>query len=189
MTMALSTMLGLDERAADLSGYGAIPAAMAREVAASGTWGCTVTDDRSGRVHGTVLGLGRGTFTPDYTPTTAAWEFVVERDGMCVFPGCRRQAARCDLDHQVPWPDGDTCDCNLEALCGNHHRLKHESGFTVTRDASGVWTWVTPMRRTYERGPTVIPHGRVTPGPIMADAAGDTDTADDAAAEQDPPPF
>jgi hypothetical protein len=131
VTVGLDTLLGRDHNPAELAGYGPIPAAIARDLATRGVWRCAATDD-----HGTILGLGRATFTPNYRPPAATARLVRLRDTECVFPGCRRQARYCDLDHRVPHRlGGATCDCNLQVLCGHHHRLKHEAGFEVTLDA------------------------------------------------------
>ena len=36
------------------------------------------------------------------------------RNPTCTAPGCRRAAARCDLDHVTPYDQGGrTCECNL----------------------------------------------------------------------------
>jgi len=185
LTVPLSTVLGLDETPGDFGPYGPIPAAMAREVAAlaaevanRGVWRCAVTDDSPGAVHGTVLGLGRSTRIAGYVPGASVRGFVERRDGVCRFPGCRRQAAGCDLDHRDPWrPSGGgvTCECNLQAVCANHHRLKHEARFAVARERDGVLAWTTPTGRTYRRSPSVLPHVRPPDRARMVD--------------HDPPPF
>ncbi|TDS87510.1 HNH endonuclease signature motif containing protein [Nesterenkonia aurantiaca] len=46
------------------------------------------------------------------------------RDGTCQAPGCMVAAEHCDIDHQIPWPQGETTASNLWALCRKHHRLK-----------------------------------------------------------------
>lgn len=46
------------------------------------------------------------------------------RDGTCQAPGCMVAAEHCDIDHQIPWPHGETTASNLWALCRKHHRLK-----------------------------------------------------------------
>ncbi|KAA9394937.1 HNH endonuclease, partial [Kocuria coralli] len=50
------------------------------------------------------------------------------RDETCRFPGCRRQATGCDVDHTIPWATGGTTAItNLAHLCRRHHRIKHET--------------------------------------------------------------
>jgi hypothetical protein len=166
VTIGLDTLLGLNETPGDLAGYGPIPAFAIRDLATRGTWRCAATD-----AHGTVLGLGRSTFTPRYRPPGATARLVRQRDRTCVFPGCRRQARRCDLDHRTPHRlGGATCECNLQALCGNHHRLKHEAGFTVTADPDpdappGTLTWTTPTGHRVRRHPQPANGTRLPDGP------------------------
>lgn len=65
-----------------------------------------------------------------YRPDAALRAAVVERDGTCRHPGCTVHAARCDLDHVVPFNAADplgggpTREDNLISLCRRHHRLK-----------------------------------------------------------------
>ena len=59
-----------------------------------------------------------------YRPSPAQRRFGKTRDRTCRHPGCGQPVARVDLDHVVPYPEGDTdCD-NLCCLCRRHHRLK-----------------------------------------------------------------
>jgi hypothetical protein len=44
----ITTLLGLDEHPGELVGYGPIPAPLAREIAAEGTWRRLLTDPASG---------------------------------------------------------------------------------------------------------------------------------------------
>lgn len=59
------------------------------------------------------------------------------RDQTCKAPGCCTPAARCDMDHRSPWPDGPTSGENIWALCRKHHSLK----------GHGVLQWQTPDGR------------------------------------------
>jgi hypothetical protein len=44
----------------------------------------------------------------------ALQHLIRARSATCTAPGCRRPAARCDLDHTVPWDQGGiTCECDL----------------------------------------------------------------------------
>jgi hypothetical protein len=71
------------------------------------------------------VGLGPPASTTAYRPTAEQRRFVQVRDRTCRWPGCRRSAARCDLDHVEPYADGGATDCaNLCCLCRRHHRLK-----------------------------------------------------------------
>ncbi len=177
VTIPLSTLLALADHPAELAGYGPIPAAMARELvrdlSRSAIWRCAVTDDHPGRPHGTLVALGRSTFSTAYTPGRATRDFVTTRDGTCRFPGCRQPATRTttDLDHRVPWrpsgAGGATCDCNLQTLCGNHHRLKHETRFSVSGDPAGV-TWNHPDRPDLpQAGQPAAARPDARPGPVL----------------------
>jgi hypothetical protein len=79
------------------------------------------------------------------------------RDATCRFPGCTRAAARCDVDHTVPYVAGGTTDAtNLAHLCRTHHRLKHATAWTVRHtgtDATLVWT--SPTGREHTTRPAV----------------------------------
>jgi hypothetical protein len=88
-----------------------------------------------------------------YTPSAALADLVRARDVTCRFPGCRQPADRCDLDHVVPWPDGPTAADNLAALCRHHHRLKHQTQWTVRAGPAGDLTWTAPTGHAY----TTIP--------------------------------
>jgi len=168
ITIAAGTLIGLDEHPGFLHGYGPVVASMARDVAATGTWRCAITDD----VHGTLMGLGTSTYTSKYKPTRALRHFLMTRDRVCRVPGCSAPAMVCDVDHRIPWPDGPTCECCTECLCGTHHRLKHEAGFTLTpstdpNDPPGTLYWGTPARHQYPSYTAQLdphPPGSPTPG-------------------------
>ncbi|HKA69987.1 MAG TPA: HNH endonuclease, partial [Actinomycetes bacterium] len=98
---------------------------------------------------GALLELGRTT----YVPPAALADQVRARDVTCRFPGCRRPAIGCDLDHTRRHPDGPTCPCNLAALCRHHHRLKHHTDWTVVQDEHGVLTWTSPTGHVYRTYP------------------------------------
>jgi uncharacterized protein DUF222 len=70
-------------------------------------------------------------------------------------PACNAQAVHCDLDHTVPYPDGPTCQCNLDPKCRRHHRCKQAAGWTVEQPVPGVVRWTVPSGRTYTTTPTV----------------------------------
>ncbi len=142
ITVPLGTLLGLGDEPAYLAGYGPIPDVLARRLAADGIWRRILTDP----VSGTVLDVGR----TRYEPPTGLDDFVRTRDGTCRFPGCRRRASACDLDHTVPFPAGETSAANLHALCRAHHRLKHESDWDVRVDGEpNRLVWTSPAARQY----------------------------------------
>ncbi len=53
-----------------------------------------------------------------YRPSRKLQHLVRARSARCTAPGCGRPAARCDLDHTVPWDQGGiTCECDLAPRC------------------------------------------------------------------------
>ena len=144
-----------------------VPDAVARALAAGGTWRRLVTDPLSGA----VIDVGR----TRYRPPAALADLVRARDGACTHPGCAVPARRCDLDHITPWSGGGTTGLdNLTALCRTHHRLKHAPGWTLTRTPGGDLTWTTPTGARYRRNRdatiTALPR-RVGPHHITLPAA------------------
>jgi hypothetical protein len=86
-----------------------------------------------------------------YCPPRRLRNLVMIRQRTCSFPGCRRPARRCDLDHTVPYDQGGaTCECNLAPLCRRHHQAKQAPGWHLTQDQPGVMTWRMPHGREYQ---------------------------------------
>src|SRR5215471_792626 len=142
VTVQLSTLLGCNEQPAHLDGYGAITADMARRLAAdeSGTWRRLVTDDTQ------LLDYGRKTYRPPVNLT----DHVIARDKTCTFPGCRRTARLCDLDHVEAWTDGGgTNHDNVAALCARHHNAKHDAGWRFKPRPDGTREWASPTGHRY----------------------------------------
>ena len=80
-------------------------------------------------------------------------DFLSVRDRTCRFPGCRRKAERCQVDHAQAWDAGGaTGPANLGALCVRHHQLKTHGGWTITAShADGSCAWTSPQGRDYQR--------------------------------------
>jgi len=90
-----------------------------------------------------------------YHPSRKLAHLIRARSATCTAPGCRRPAARCDLDHTVPWDQGGlTCECGLAPLCRRHHRCKQAEGWQLEQPEPGVLIWRTPAGRSYATGPT-----------------------------------
>lgn len=121
---------------------------------------------------GTAIDLGRSC----YRVSGPLRRWITARDRTCRFPGCRRRAARCQVDHVEPWDEGGRTDAaNLQSLCARHHQLKTHAGWRVTRDLqSGTTRWISPLGREHEVGaePVFLPPRRGEPP-----------------AEPEPPPF
>lgn len=84
-----------------------------------------------------------------YRPSAALRRRVRSRDRTCRFPGCNTPAARCDLDHVVPYPHGPTDETNLMCVCRTHHLFKHHGGWRSRLSLDGTVTWRAPDGRTY----------------------------------------
>jgi len=103
----LPTALGLAANPGVIPGHGAVPAALARAMAADRDWVRWTTDP------GTRQVIDRGRET--YRPSDRMRAFLAARDRVCGFPGCSRRAQDCDCDHVVNFgrPDGSTVAINL----------------------------------------------------------------------------
>jgi hypothetical protein len=143
VTVAASTLLGVDELPGELAGYGPITADTARRIAADGTWRRLLTDPRTGRFDELSLDC--------YEPPQDMADHVIARDRTCRTPGCRTPAARCDLDHRDPYPRGPTSAGNLDPQCRSHHNVKTHTDTVVLRDTDGAHTFTLPSGRSYHR--------------------------------------
>ncbi|PZS30633.1 MAG: hypothetical protein DLM58_13555, partial [Pseudonocardiales bacterium] len=154
VSVALSTLLGLDEEPGELAGSGPIPATLARKLAAdeTGTWRRLVTDPL-----GRLIDYGH----TRYKPPKHLADHVIARDRTCRFPMCDRQACRCDLDHLQPWErDGHTNEPNLQTLCCRHHHAKHDAGWLPEPLPDGTIEWTSPTGHTYRDEPATYPIDR-----------------------------
>ena len=90
-----------------------------------------------------------------YHPSRKLAHLIRARSATCTAPGCRRPAARCDLDHTHPWDDGGaTCECNVSPLCRHHHRCKQAEGWHLEQPEPGVLIWRVPSGRSYTTTPS-----------------------------------
>ena len=93
-----------------------------------------------------------------YHPSRKLAHLIRARNARCTAPGCGRPAARCDLDHTVPWDQGGlTCECGLAPLCRRHHRCKQAEGWRLEQPQPGVLIWRTSAGRSYATTPTEYP--------------------------------
>jgi uncharacterized damage-inducible protein DinB len=143
VSVALSTLLRLDEQPGELEGYGPIPAEVVRQLAGAedASWRRLITDEA-----GRLLDYGRST----YRPPADLRDFVVARDRTCRFPTCNRKACRCEIDHVHAWQHGGhTNPDNLVALCCRHHHGKHDAGWRLKRLPDGSIEWTSPTGHSY----------------------------------------
>jgi hypothetical protein len=188
VVVAASTLLGVDDEPAELTGMGPITAATARAIAAGGTWRRLLTDPATGR----LVELS----TDAYEPPQQLRDFVIARDRTCRGLGCRLPADRCDLDHRVPHPEGRTEAGNLDPACRSWHRIKTLTDTHVEPDGAGGLLITLPSGRTYRRpAEPVLDHpGLAPPADPVQTFAGDPDPPDGADAaidnpDDDVPPF
>jgi hypothetical protein len=81
------------------------------------------------------------------------------RDGGCRFPGCNHHRFT-DAHHIRHWADGgETSIDNLVLLCRHHHRLVHEGGFGVERNADGLIRFNRPDGRLIGEHPQLPASG------------------------------
>jgi len=65
---------------------------------------------------------------------------IIARDRHCVFPGCDRPPAACQVHHVEWWEHGGATDIgNNVLLCSHHHHLVHEGGWQLTVERES-WT-------------------------------------------------
>ncbi|GAB2482643.1 hypothetical protein GCM10027063_25940 [Promicromonospora xylanilytica] len=161
ITIAATTLLGLDNVPGHLDGYGPIPADVAARIATDATWQRLVTDP--------ITGILTDYSTTTYQPGKILRQAVIARDQTCAFLQCDRPARWADLDHITPFdhdhdPDpateppgtpGQTRATNLQPLCRAHHLAKTHHGWTPVRDpTTGTTTWTAPTGHHYTRPAT-----------------------------------
>lgn len=114
VSLDAATLAGLADNPGELAGFGPIPAAMARDLAAAARrWRAALIDEDTGQVKD---------LSAAYRPRRLLDLAVRARDRTCCFPGCRQPAHRCDLDHTVAHDrGGPTAPGNLGPLCRHHH--------------------------------------------------------------------
>jgi hypothetical protein len=144
----LTTLAGLDERAAEIPGMGPVLADVARQIVdrqPEAEWRCTVTDDQ-GRIVDII--------TTSRRPTKALSRHVAAGQPVCSFPGCRVPAVDCDFDHLIPWSvGGATSAKNGGPKCRHDHLLK-DNGWAHERiDGEDVCTSPLGHAHTTQRPP------------------------------------
>lgn len=140
----LTTLLGLDQHAVEVAGYGPVIKDILDQFNPDNQWQVTITSH--GRPVDTILTRRR--------PTQPMRRQVETRDQTCVFPGCRTPATGCDLDHRTPYAQGGlTHPHHLDPLCRHDHVIHHKAGWTRHPNPDGSHTWHSPLGATYTRPP------------------------------------
>nr|WP_274638342.1 HNH endonuclease signature motif containing protein [Microbacterium bovistercoris] len=145
VTIPARTLTGQTAGGATVTGFGAIDDEVARDLAgAARVWTRVFTDPCT----------GVPTSVDRYRPTNRQRLLLRVRDEHCRFPGCRRPAHKCDIDHTVAYAEGgQTCLCNLAHLCKRHHTLKHETDWVVIQRPGGILEWTAPTGRVHHTRP------------------------------------
>ena len=135
------TLLGADDGPADLVGRSPIDADTARCLARNTpSWTRVLTDP----VDGTLVTIDR------YRTAVPQRHYLRARDQHCRFPGCRRAAIRCEVDHTIDAAlGGPTALWNLAHLCQRHHSMKQFTRWRVRQLPRGVLEWTSPTGRVY----------------------------------------
>jgi hypothetical protein len=155
LVIDLPTLLALADGGAggqvELRGAGPVSADVVRDLLADPEVAVTMRRLVTDPVTGHLLDYGRRV----YQVPQRLREYVIARDRVCRFPGCRRAAARSQIDHAEAWNDGgDTSPANLGALCTRHHQLKTHAGWRITDSRpDGSCTWTSPHGRIYDHDP------------------------------------
>ncbi|MEH3089346.1 MAG: DUF222 domain-containing protein [Microbacterium arborescens] len=141
VVITADTLTGKDEHPAEAVGAALVDADTVRELAGqASSW------DR--------LFIDPVTRTPveidTYRPTAAMARLLKARDQHCRFPGCRRAAIRCEIDHTIDHAlGGHTHIYNLAHLCQRHHSMKQFTHWQVRQLGGGVLEWTSPLGRIY----------------------------------------
>lgn len=136
------TLLGKDDDPALLVGRSPIDPDTARAIA--GATRCPWERVLTHPVTGAVLHVDT------YHRSAAIDRFLRARDQRCRFPGCRRPAVHCEVDHTHDYALGGATDvCNLAHLCQRHHTMKQFTPWQVRQLGSGTLEWTSPLGRIY----------------------------------------
>jgi hypothetical protein len=155
VTVPVLSLLGHSEQPASLDGIIPIDPQTARELATHAPSFQRILTDP---ITSTILDVDRTSYRP---PADLA-RLVRTLSPTCDFPGCTTPAARCDLDHITDWHHGGTTAVtNLQPLCRDHHRLKHNTRWRITREPEpdappghpDRTTWTSPTGHTRTSDP------------------------------------
>lgn len=171
LTIPALAWVGRTAEQAQLAGYGPIDLDTARELAGAATSMVRVLTDP-------VTGVRTTMDRKVYAPPADLRRWIGIRDQRCRFPGCRRPAHLCDLDHAREWHEGGvTDDTNLITACRIHHTEKTADLWQEELLVNGSVPWTNPWGQTF-----------TDPSDIPADPA-PTDLLPTEPEPDDPAPF
>jgi len=153
--MRADTLLGIDDEACEIEGFGPITAEQARRLAvqaASSTLQRAFTDPADDSV--LFLDARR------YRFSRRQQDHIRTVHQISTFPGATTRATRCDIDHGVPYrhgrgrdpdPPGQTVADNGQPLARRQHRLRTHAGWEphLDPDRPHVTLWTSPHGRHY----------------------------------------
>lgn len=144
----LTTLMGLDDRAGEIPGWGPVIADMAKKTALAQqkvSWSFQVRDENGDIVAADVTRR---------RPSAAQKRMVHAMSPTCSFPGCVVPASDCDIDHINPWAKGGlTTVANSDPKCDHDHQLR-DHGWEYQK-VEGRHLWTSPLGHIYvkERDP------------------------------------
>jgi len=150
VVVSIQSLFGFTDTPGELAdGSAHLPADLIRGLAAQpGTLFHRLLTDPAGQLLD-VAELGR-------FPSAKLAAAIRFRDPVCTNPICHTAAARCDLDHVIPWPQGPTAAPNLSPTCRRDHRAKTHAGFGTARTGDQV-SWTTPTGHRYTNPADPLP--------------------------------
>jgi hypothetical protein len=126
-----------------------------------GTWRFSVPGQRDLLIEIGALPVGQCDHRHEargHDPGVMLRHLAEVRHATCTGPGCRRPAARCDFEHNIPYEAGGrTCLCNGNPKCRLDHRIKQDPRWQAEQLPSGQVRWTTPSGRQYTTEPTRYP--------------------------------
>lgn len=138
VTVPVLAWLGHSAEQAQLAGHGPIAMETAKRLAGEATSMLRVLTDPC---TGVRLAMDRTV----YSPPSDLRRWIVARDRWCRFPGCRRPAELCDIDHLHEWHDGGRTDAaDLLSECRSHHAAKSVGLWQAELDEGGWPQWTDP---------------------------------------------
>ncbi len=167
LVMTDRALLGGDDEPAHITGYGPIPAALARHLIGS-SWATKTflrrlfTDPDTGQL---VAMDSRARIFPEGTR-----RFLIARDQICRTPWC--DAPIRHIDHITPAArGGPTGIGNGQGLCANCNYTKQSPGWTARMQADGRVSTSTPTGHTVDSSPPELPRSVVwTDSAVWTDA-------------------